>query len=32
MEACDTLDAICQGMSLEDRFFEIYKEKAGDIA
>ncbi len=32
MEACDTLNAICQGMSLEDRFFEIYKEKAGDIA
>ena len=32
MEACNTLDAICQGMSLEDRFFEIYKEKAGDIA
>lgn len=32
MEACDTLNAICREMSLEDRFFEIYKEKAGDIA
>ena len=23
---CDTLQAICDGLSLEDRFFEIYKE------
>lgn len=26
---CDTLDAIRDGMSLEDRFFEIYKEQKG---
>lgn len=32
MEACDTLEKIKNGLSLEDRFFEIYKEKAGDIA
>ena len=23
---CDTLEAVCDGLSLEDRFFEIYKE------
>ena len=23
---CDTLESICNGLSLEDRFFEIYKE------
>ncbi|MCQ2261777.1 MAG: ABC transporter ATP-binding protein [Bacteroidales bacterium] len=23
---CDTLESICDGLSLEDRFFEIYKE------
>lgn len=28
---CDSLAAVCNGMSLEDRFFEIYKElKGGD--
>ena len=32
MEECDTLENIKNGLSLEDRFFEIYKEKAGDIA
>lgn len=32
MAACDTLDTICGGKSLEDRFFEIYEEKAGSIA
>lgn len=26
MIQCDTLTAICDGMSLEDRFFEIYKQ------
>ncbi|MCR4828018.1 MAG: ATP-binding cassette domain-containing protein [Bacteroidales bacterium] len=26
---CDTLAAVCDGMTLEDRFFEIYKEKKG---
>ena len=31
MVACDTLDNICQGKSLEDRFFEIYEEKVGSI-
>jgi len=29
MVACDTLEAINQGKSLEDRFFEIYDEKVG---
>ena len=28
---CDSLAAVCNGMPLEDRFFEIYKElKGGD--
>jgi len=31
MVACDTLDNICQGKNLEDRFFEIYEEKVGSI-
>ena len=31
MVACDTLDNICQGKNLEDRFFEIYEEKVGNI-
>lgn len=31
MVTCDTLDAICAGKSLEDRFFEIYEEKVGRI-
>ena len=26
---CDTLENICNGQSLEDRFFDIYKEKKG---
>ena len=26
---CDTLEAVCGGQSLEDRFFDIYKEKKG---
>ena len=30
MTVCDTLDKITGGMSLEDRFFEIYKETVGD--
>ena len=30
MILCDTLKNVCNGMSLEDRFFEIYKETAGD--
>jgi len=29
MVACDDLESIKQGRSLEDRFFEIYKEKVG---
>lgn len=30
---CDTLEGICQGLPLEDRFFNIYKEiKTGDNA
>ena len=31
MVVCDDLDAIRQGKSLEDRFFEIYEEKVGSI-
>lgn len=30
MTACDTLERIKDGLDLEDRFFEIYKETAGD--
>lgn len=30
MILCDTLENVCNGMSLEDRFFEIYKETVGD--
>ena len=26
---CDTLSAVCDGMTLEDRFFEIYKSSKG---
>ena len=29
MTHCDTLDAIRDGLSLEDRFFEIYKTVKG---
>jgi sodium transport system ATP-binding protein len=32
MEVCDTLKGITGDKSLEDRFFEIYEEKAGKIA
>lgn len=31
MAVCDTLQAVCDGKNLEDRFFEIYKERAGNI-
>lgn len=31
MVTCDTLEAICNGKSLEERFFEIYEEKVGGI-
>lgn len=30
MVACDSLAAVCGGMSLEDRFFELYKACAGE--
>ena len=30
MIVCDTLEAVKNGLSLEDRFFEIYKESVGD--
>ena len=30
MIVCDRLDRVCGGMSLEDRFFEIYKETVGE--
>lgn len=32
MVCCDTLEAVKSGKSLEDRFFELYEETAGDIA
>ena len=32
MTHCDTLQGICAGQPLEDRFFEIYKEKKGETA
>lgn len=32
MVACDTLSAVCGGMSLEDRFFELYKDCKGEEA
>ena len=32
MVACDTLPAVCGGMSLEDRFFELYKDCKGEEA
>ena len=32
MVACDTLTAVCGGMSLEDRFFELYKNCKGEEA
>ena len=28
--ACDSLEAVCGGLSLEDRFFELYKAHAGE--
>lgn len=31
MTVCDSLDTVQAGMSLEDRFFEIYKESVGDF-
>ena len=30
MAVCDTLDKIRDGKSLEDRFFDIYAERAGE--
>ncbi len=30
MVACDTLEAVCGGVSLEDRFFELYRVHAAD--
>ena len=30
MAVCDTLERVKGGMSLEDRFFEIYQEAAGE--
>ena len=32
MVACDTLPAVCGGLSLEDRFFELYKDCKGEEA
>ena len=30
MVACDSLPAVCGGISLEDRFFELYKAHVGE--
>ena len=30
MTVCGTLDEVCDGMPLEDKFFELYKEVKGD--
>ena len=30
MIVCDTLDRVCGGMNLEDRFFDIYRETVGE--
>lgn len=32
MTACGTIDEVCNGLSIEDRFFEIYKEQKGNEA
>ena len=32
MAACGTLEEVCGGKRLEDRFFDLYAEKAGDPA
>ena len=29
MIVCGTLEEVCNGMTLEDRFFELYKEQKG---
>ena len=29
MTACGTLEEVCNGMTIEDRFFELYKEEKG---
>ena len=31
MVNCDSLEAVCGGKSLEERFFELYEEKVGEI-
>ena len=31
MAVCDSLEAVCAGKSLEERFFELYEEKVGEI-
>ena len=31
MVMCDSLEAVCAGKSLEERFFELYEEKVGKI-
>ena len=31
MVACDSLSAVCGGLSLEDRFFELYKAHVGEV-
>ena len=31
MVACGSLSAVCDGLSLEDRFFELYKAQVGEV-
>lgn len=31
MVVCDTLQAVCNGAALEDRFFDIYRERVGEL-
>jgi len=32
MAACGTLDEVCSGKTLENRFFDLYAEKGGELA
>ena len=30
LSACGTLEEVCNGLTIEDRFFELYKAQKGD--
>ena len=30
LTACGSLEEVCDGMNIEDRFFELYKQQKGD--